>query len=178
MIVVIPFCERDWHLAVQNLDFCLIKDKKAPPGADTALLSWDAATPHEAIEKVSERAHRYFTKVDTMTYPVPSTLGWPFAANKAWQAVAWDFFKKYPGQPWLWWEADATPLRENWLRDLLDAHTAGKKPFSGHVVQGMGHMNGVGIYPDNMHTYCSEVFMAARAAWDVTMGPTGKSVMQ
>jgi len=71
--------------------------------------------------------------------------------------------------PWLWLEPDAIPLKADWLDQLAREYQHRGKPFLGPIVQGRGHMNGVGIYPPDAALRCPRAMNAQHEAWDVVM---------
>ncbi len=75
-------------------------------------------------------------------------------------------------RPWLWLEPDAVVLRRDWLRVLEREYHHHQKPFFGPIVQGMGHMNGVGIYPANAQQKLKRTLSGPTGvAWDSEMMP-------
>ena len=171
MLVVIPFCKKDWHLHRKNLDLCILFDGKvdAGDGIEGAVLCWDDHTPEEGIKAIRERAKKYFKVVVEKPQKMPAEIqGWPWAPNNFFQKICFEMQRMPGNRPWFYWEADATPLRPNWLKDLADEYQKGGKPFMGHIVEGMGHFNGVAVYPANALQFAPSIGMANRhTAWDV-----------
>lgn len=87
------------------------------------------------------------------TDPIAPGLQWPLPQNLVWQQAArWidSHRTEFKERAWLWWEADATPLRPGWLSTLSDAYRKTRKLFAGvPCLHGNDtpYMNGVGIYP-------------------------------
>ena len=143
MIVVIPCCKKDVHLAVANLAFAIHLDKTS---SLKALIAHESDT---CIDPVMELAKKFFSGVETFSYdPWTGNTMWPFPQNYAWQEVARHIESKV-GQPWFWWEQDAIPLKPGWLDAIDEAYKAGERPFSGAVTSQMGtyYMAGVAVYP-------------------------------
>lgn len=134
-----------------------------------AVLSYDDHTPKQLVEAVKNAASQLFRITSDHRYDAPFETTWPMAPNHAWQQAAWNIHRNHPREFWFWWEADATPLRAGWLKDIEAAHLAGKNPFSGHIVQGMGHFNGVAVYPPNICDYAPNAMFCRAAAWDVVL---------
>lgn len=166
MIVVIPFCKKDGQLAVKNLEWALELDRKVN---FNALLAYDEKTPKEIVKRVTELARQLFRNINEYCYDSPHEESWPLAPNHAWQRVAWHFYNTPVKESWFWWEADAVPLRPRWLDDIFDAYTAGGRPFAGHVVEVMGHFNGVAVYPWNICDFASKALFCRAAAWDYVL---------
>lgn len=163
MIVVIPFFNKDAESVEKNLELALKLDSGLVPYR--CLLSYDQSTD---ASKVRHLAKTYFREVMELTYPVPPNPQWPNGPNHIWQQTATEIYIRYR-EPWFWWEPDAVPLKAGWLSELETEYSRAGKPFMGHIVEGMGHMNGVGIYPHNVVYYCPDALLATNAAWDVVM---------
>lgn len=170
MIVALPFCHKDEHLALLNLEWCLKLDGGQVPFE--CVLTVDDRTE---VDRVQELAGQYFQSVRVCRYPFWSgNPNWPAPHNHAWQQTARYFDSQPKGQPWLWWEADATPLAKGWLSTLQAAYEQGAKPFAGHWVTGNnGHayMNGVGIYPPQVNRFDTASYLAHQASFDIVLGP-------
>lgn len=170
MIVALPFCHKDEHLALLNLEWCLKLDGGQVPFE--CVLTVDDRTEPDAVQA---SAQQYFQSVRVCRYPFWSgNPNWPAPHNHAWQQTARYFDSQPKGQPWLWWEADATPLAKGWLTTLQTAYEQGAKPFAGHWVTGNnGHayMNGVGIYPPRVNRFDTASYLAHQASFDIVLGP-------
>jgi len=148
LLVVIPFCAKDAHLAKLNLELAEYLDGKAP---FDCLLTHDG-TAADLFPAIEEQASAAFRKVHVFEYsPWKGEHGWPIEANYAWQQTA-KFINRAPEgySGWLWWEADATPLVPGWLSVIDQAYRKGKQLFAGHAMKtaaGTPYMNGVGVYP-------------------------------
>jgi hypothetical protein len=105
-------------------------------------------------EKLAKAASQAFSSVSNHDY-VEWFSGntWPTAQNYIWQYVARyinSISSNFVSTGWLWWEADAVPIRKGWLATLTDSHERSKKLFTGHAVRNhtvQPYMNGVGIWP-------------------------------
>jgi hypothetical protein len=166
MILVLPFCAKDGKAALKNLLWIEELDGRLP---FDCVLSHDTETPVEIVRDMTIVANRVFRKTDVFWYPAPEKKYWPAAPNWAWQNVA-RYIEAVVKQPWLFLEADAVPIRKGWLQDIATEHERGGRPFSGHIVAGMGHMNGAGVYPPNVSAYSVGAFRTEETAWDVVLG--------
>jgi hypothetical protein len=120
--------------------------------------------------KISAAASKVFGSVSQFTYePFRGIRAWPQPNNWAWQEIA-RFMASHSKEAWYWWETDAVPLKAGWLDTLQAEYLKGGKPFMGHVVDKMGHMNGAAIYPANVGKFCINCFITREAAWDVILG--------
>lgn len=148
------------------------------------MLAWPEGTKlDEYIVKMREAASKVFARVHEFPYPEAIETTWPAGANWAWQSVArwvpmitnykgnpYPFEKVLPdGTPWLFLEADAVPLKRDWMQTLFDEYKRGGKPFMGHIVKDMGHMNGVAVYPNDVAKYARDAFHVVHSAWDVAL---------
>ena len=148
LIVAIPVCAKDHHLARHNLELCLTFNEGIVP--HHAIILHDGVGTAD-LESIRVAASKYFASVELHQYGYRGAPQWPQPQNYAWQAAARliegnaRYRELFVG--WLWWEADALPLKSGWLATLRKAYVACRKPFMGHIVDGSGHMNGVALYP-------------------------------
>lgn len=168
LTVVMPFYAGDAHSCIALLKWMIELDGKAPDDID-CIISYDDETPTGPKEEIASLAAQFFTEVRPFLYGAPPLRGWPAAPNWAWQQVASFMVERKPHRPWLWLEADATPIKQGWLTTIHEAHRMGGKPFAGHIVEGMGHMNGVGVYPWNVAEMSSRAMLARAAPFDVVL---------
>lgn len=162
MIVVIPVCRKDHALVLKNLAWL---DRLGAPYKRPALVAHDSSfDPGEVVEAVKKR----FSPVHVFRYSEwRGPPEWPYPQNWAWQMTA-KYVERAKLGPWLWWEADATPLRENWVTILADEYAQGGKAFMGYVVdEHDGHMNGVGVYPQEISKYVRDALIARQVPFDV-----------
>ncbi len=131
-----------------------------------AVLSFPSNLPAEA-NPVRDAASRVFRHVEHYSYRCPTNAGWPYGPNIAWQSTARHMAKG--ADPWLWLEADAIPLKADWLTRLNEAYERSGKAFMGAIVPHMGHCNGVAIYPQDTILRCPKAMVATTQAWDYVM---------
>ena len=84
MIVCVAFCSKDADLQRRNLEWALELDSNC---GREGVLSYDTATPRDAVAAIQVLAERYFTKVHHCCYSEPPVKGWPAACNWAWMAA-------------------------------------------------------------------------------------------
>jgi predicted GH43/DUF377 family glycosyl hydrolase len=166
MIAVLNISPKDWALAADNLEWSKKLDGGKIPY--DCLLAHDTSIEQHALATVEKAARQYFRNVELFCYAEPQETDWPMGANHAWQSCALHI-GQYINLPWFWWEADATPLKPGWLHDLHNAYTHGGKPFAGHIVPDMGHMNGVACYPPVVAKYCPKALYCRAAPFDVML---------
>lgn len=164
--VVFPFHNGDGALLVKMLEFSAWLCGQQP---FEACISYDHSASPQLVMRVKRAARSAFANVTEILYPVPEHRSWPYAANCAFQHAA-DFMSQADA-PWLWCEADAVPLTPDWLHVLDYEYRRRKKPFFGPIVPGMGHMNGVGIYPAQTPQFAPRAMQSQWGAWDSDMKP-------
>lgn len=133
------------------------------------LLSYDEDTDPRMVHSVFTLACRYFKNVEQFCYSPPPVPGWPAAPNWAWQSTARYMFQRTTKEPWFWVESDAIPIKPGWLNKIVGEFEASGKDFGGHVVETMGHMNGVGIYPWDVMARSDRAMLTRAAAWDYVL---------
>lgn len=167
MIVVLPFCEKDRHLAEKNLEWCVSLDG---PVDFKCLLSYERGTQ---AERVAELATLYFGAGNVTRFVYDRHIGeskWPQPQNYAFQSTARHIHANYKDS-WFWWESDAVPLKPGWIASLQSEYQAMGKPFMGSIVEGFGYMAGVAVYPWNLADFTERALLTRAAPWDVAMGP-------
>lgn len=170
MLLVPNISPKDTELAIKNLKWQKELDGKVD---FDCLLAYDEAVPKSAVEEARDIASSLYRKVSLFPYPTPQNQSWPAAPNYVWQSCARfiaHFHKKLGSQEWLFLEADAIPISKGWLKKLADSYKDGRRPFLGHVVDGMGHFNGVAVYPHDVARFAQEAMMISNVAWDVVLG--------
>ena len=120
--------------------------------------------------KFGAYGHCLFDCVYPFVCPEPPNKQWPYAPNFIFKTTA-NYIQEHFKGVWFWWEPDAIPLKRDWLTTLTQEMAKGNKPFMGHIVEGMGHMNGVGFYPAKLNLYYTYKNDQVTAAWDYEMTP-------
>lgn len=170
MLLVPNLSPKDYKLALASLRWQKELDSKVD---FDCLLAYDEAVPADAVEEARSIASSLYRKVSLFPYPTPESRGWPAAPNYVWQSCSRfiaHFAKKLGIQEWLFLEADAIPVSQGWLGKLAESYRKGCKPFMGHVVAGMGHFNGVAVYPNDVSKFVTNAMMISNVAWDVVLG--------
>lgn len=169
LLVVVHACFKDAALALRNLSLAIALDKST---THHALLAFDKSLDPAMAEKLFAECKAYFASTTRFVYdPWRGDQAWPTPQNNAWQTVARYVEGKYGGvnkspyDGWLWWEADAVPLKAGWVEAIAAAHKQGKQPFTGHLRENT-YMNGVGVWPIR----CSD-WLADNGAMTVRSAP-------
>lgn len=160
-VVVLPFCNLDALQLIKNL-----KWMKTLGSAKThdCLLSFDITTSGKIVMDAIHLAKEVFCAVQQTSYRVPHGTSFPQTA--AWQHAA--IVMQKHGRSWLWLEADAIPLKKQWLSVLQNVYDNCRMPFAGPVVQGAGHMNGTpSIFPANTPDLLPRTMSHTKNAFDV-----------
>lgn len=160
-VVVLPFCNLDVNQLIKNLDWM---KRLGMEKTHDCLLSFDRTTNPIAIRDVMARAREVFCSVQQTTYGVPH--GTRFPQTYAWQHAAKTMAKLY--RNWIWFEADAIPLKRTWLDVLQNVYDHCRMPFCGPMVQGAHHCNGTPtIYPANTPDLLPVTMSHTENAWDM-----------
>jgi hypothetical protein len=160
-VVVLPFCMLDVLQLIKNLKW--MKTMGMDKTHD-CLLSFDRSTNGQAVREAVHLAREVFCNVQQTSYNVPH--GTQFPQTAAWQHAA-RVMQKFD-RAWLWMEADAIPLRKNWLPVLQSVYDNCRMPFAGPVVQGAGHLNGTPtIFPANTPDLLPRTMSHTKNAFDM-----------
>jgi hypothetical protein len=160
-VVVLPFCNLDVLQLLKNLDWM---KRLGTPKTHDCLLSYDRSTNSQVVQQVLSKAREVFCNVQTTSYHVPH--GTRFPQTAAWQHAARTMQKLY--RHWLWMEADAIPLKRQWLEVLQNIYDNCRQPFAGPMVQGASHCNGTPtIYPANTPELLPRTMSHTENAWDM-----------
>jgi len=172
MFFVVPFCAKDEWLALRLMTYCRGLESRQP---------YNCLVVHDDLisgRAVVEAAREYFAEVKEFTYKHwTGKRDWPYPQNFQFQNAAAHIYRHAPlgREPWFWWEPDATPVKEGWMKALDDRHQEGRRPFAGHIVQGtpfpgrpaMRWMTGCGIYPWDTPVTSPQIMLALQYPWDV-----------
>jgi hypothetical protein len=166
IVVVFPVCTGDMHLALHHARWLRSMNRK---WGHKAVISFD--TTINLIHLMEMRNHllECFESVETFKYPIPPVGGWPHAPNWAWQRTAQEIARQ--DNAWLWMEADAVALVPDWIERIDDEYQGCGKSWMGSIVKGMGHMNGVGVYPSDACFRMPLAMASTNLAWDYVCRP-------
>lgn len=147
MILVLPYCSKDAAQAHDLLRW--IGDLGGCKGHE-CLLVIDAAVGWDNAVKARDLAAPSFDKVSCVSNPAP-VEGWIPGSCSLFRCAA----ERCAGQPFMWIEPDAVPLKKGWLDDLANAYVTCGKPFMGSLVKHSNpswpnpYFEGCGIYPSD-----------------------------
>lgn len=161
-VVTIPFCNQDGSIQLKNVKWMSTLQQ---PKTHDAILSYEQGCAAGLVDSIRAHAIPVFKSVSEFSYPRSPNHIWPQAPNHAFQHLAMYMYEQVK-RPWLFLEYDEIPVASDWLIQLQDEYYKCKKPFMGHQVEMLGHMNGGGIYPYNFPEYSPKGMMADTLAWD------------
>lgn len=160
-VVVLPFCMMDVLQLIKNLGW--MKTLGTAKTHD-CLLSFDRTVNQQAVQQVKTLAKEVFCNVQQTTYNVPH--GTSFPQTFAWQHAA--IVMQKLDRSWLWMEADAIPLKKQWLSVLQNVYDNCRMPFAGPIVGKGMHMNGTpSIFPANTPQLLPRTMSHTNNAFDV-----------
>lgn len=151
--IVLPYCERDHHLALKVIDWCRELDGRQER---EIILATDKIIPPFIDKMVKDAAGKAFTKVSVLHIP-PSYAKWPGCNNHVWVSIARHVAGLSP-KPWLLLETDMVPCKSGWVQALEEEYTKAQQPFMGAWVEYYDILNGGAVYPHNVEQWCPSYF--------------------
>lgn len=182
LLCVIGYCRKDAAAALELLKWI---DELGGCQLHHCLLVVDSKVdgPQRVFIKMS--AENSFASVEEIEFQEPAppkVLRWPlwrYFANQMWLRAAWHVSENCR-LPWLWLEADATPMRAGWLDTITNSYYAQPKLFHGPIILAganrpahwpAAHMAGVAVYPPRAG-YILKDFCGGEHTWDLGAGDT------
>ena len=165
LVVMMPVCKSDWHLAVRVLAWMKMIHRRAD-GYDLVLVCSARLTDEERAALTEQfPSARVFNPqgVDETSY---------FTAPNFMVKAALELMESdYPGRPMLWMEADCVPMRAGWVQGIEAEYKACGKPFLGDHVLGVEvpHLTGVAVYPPDWRAKAPSLATAIKKpdwGWD------------
>lgn len=156
LVVVLPVARFDYNLALKWLAWAAALAGKST-GSHYHLLVW--ATPELTDEQFKELEIQ--AKAITEFAMVVSNVGlveqgYFGTCNLVFRSALEYCEKHFPGQPILWAEADAIPLRPSWAAEILDEYRTCLRPFMGDFYRNpasIPHMTGNAVFHPNWRKY-------------------------
>ena len=169
MIVAIPFCSVDAPDALALLEWIEVLGGVRE---HTCLLTLDAAVQWSTASAIAAAAQKSFGNVRIVSTEEP-VEGWPAGPNALWLEAA--RFAQEQGQPFLWLEPDAIPLKPDWMTKLAAAYALlSPSCFMGHLYKTNSEkfppvvMSGIAIYPPGaIHLVEPHLSTVPQRAWDI-----------
>lgn len=147
LLVAFPFCAKDVARLHDLLQWCFELSGRVNY---EALLVADPATPWDDGVKALHLAEKAFQRVDICSLPT-HVEGWIPGSNALFRLAAEKACERKT--PFVFVEADAVPLKPDWLDQLADAYQRSGKPFMGVLISHQRpnlpspYLEGVAIYP-------------------------------
>ena len=171
LVVVIPFCKKDELLALDLVSWIVEMGLKLDRHC---VLHFDGSVSMELVARITGLSNQAFSNVHHSRYPIPTHpyIGWPAACNFTFQRAV-EFMERFGKNSWLWLEPDAIPVCRDWLTAIEDEYEIGGQPFMGTMIpgDGMGHMNGVAVYPWNTQEWAPCIMGFVAQPWDQASKP-------
>lgn len=162
MLLVFPVSKADLHLATLLAGHL---EALGGLGRHKLLLVGTLQTKEEAAA-LRDRLAPLFAEAALFVPSSECELGWPQSANHLWSRTV--SYLQHTGnqEAWYWFEADNTPIREDWLDAIEEEYNQSGKPYLGAVqvtrmldratgqfVKAEGeHVIGTGVYPRDFST--------------------------
>lgn len=164
IVVVFPVCAKDIDQAIAHAKWL---QKQGVKWGNLAVVASDTECPNDKRTELVATLVNLFQGLSVFIYPTPQDKTYPGVANYAFARVA--EYMANGTAPWLWLEADAVILRSDWLDVLQKEYDACGKRFMGPIVSGMGHCNGVAVYPPDVVHRIPNALRQSKAAFDFAM---------
>jgi hypothetical protein len=156
MLLVFPVSQPDADLALKLAEWI---SELGNVAAHECLVVSPPNTAQIA-ERIASVLRPHFKMVHLFATEKNHDIGWPSSPNYMFLSACNYLVQKNNQQPWFWFEADNTPLHENWLNDVVTEYNLSGKPYLGVVEFGrmkdpktgemvksdVPHMNGSGVY--------------------------------
>lgn len=142
MLLVVPLSRSDKNLA-ENA-------KKAfdlfSPGGGHSLLVVGSPNVTSELHDLSSSLSRHFNETNIHIFDNDSFYGWPSACNYYFLQACYHMVGS--GVPWLWYELDCTPVKENWLSAIHQEYGPGAD-FMGCLERSYVGFNGTLLEADD-----------------------------
>lgn len=150
IVVCLPVSSPDYHLAMKLLRWCIALRKKETELYDLMVVC-AASLPKNNVMQLEElcaTTPRFIVRQVLEVYEHPE-LGYASCANHLFRSTLEMAEKEYPGRPPLWMEADCTPIRSGWVKEIDEEYAACGKPIMGdfHPSGEHSHITGNSVYP-------------------------------
>jgi hypothetical protein len=129
MLLVLPVSQADLNLATKLAGHLALlgnleRHRLLMVGAYNTFA--DAAALKEQLAPLFASAELYVPESEC-------EIGWPQSANHLWARTVRHLQRTGNQEPWYWFEADNTPIREDWLDAVETEYNQAAKPFLGAV---------------------------------------------
>lgn len=161
MLLVIPFCQADYKLALSLAKYL---QYLGPYKQHDLLLACPGNLSTQLDEMQSAIADQ-FARVHVFT--TKSNGAWPQGANAMFHAIAHHVSSRIDCKSWYLYEPDCTPIKPGWLNSLAVEYDRTNRPFMGCIqptywkrkddsfYQDGSNLAGSAIYPKNVSDFSS-----------------------
>jgi hypothetical protein len=161
MLLVLPFCQTDYKLAVSLAKYL----QYLGPYKQHDLLLACPGNLSDQLDEIQSSIGDQFARVST--YTLKSNGAWPQGANNMFHSIAYHILTKIDCKCWYLYEPDCTPIKPGWLNTLASEYERTHRPFMGCVQptywkrkDGTFYQDGVNlagsaIYPRDVSAYSS-----------------------
>jgi hypothetical protein len=129
MLLVLPVSQADLNLATKLAGHIALLGNLA---RHRLLVVGTLMTKDEA-GVLKDQLAPSFAGADLFIPDSECELGWPQSANHLWARTVRHLQRTGNQEPWYWFEADNTPIREDWLDAVETEYNQAAKPFLGAV---------------------------------------------
>jgi len=129
MLLVLPVSQADLNLATKLAGHIALLGNLA---RHRLLVVGTLMTKDEA-GVLKDQLAPSFAATDLFIPDSECELGWPQSANHLWARTVRHLQRTGNQDPWYWFEADNTPIREDWLDAVETEYNQAGKPFLGAV---------------------------------------------
>lgn len=164
MKIIIPVSETDEPLIK---DFCNVVKYLGPYKSHNLLVVCRPSDSKFGLQ-VLMSLKNLFGSFDFHIFDEDGERGWPSGPNFYWYNTIKHLILSGNQDPWLWLEADMTPLKLGWIDTLENEYKNCGKPcmgwvedtttvtkYSRKIVKLTKHLVGAAIYPPNLNKFCS-----------------------
>ncbi len=146
IVVVLPVCKPDFHLAVKWINWVIALN--CPPF--TLIVFCAASMEREHVIRLMSMVKGSLlvsVQVNPNLYE-RHDLGYAACANNEFRSALEMTEQLYPGRPTLWCEPDCIPIRRTWVNEIDAEYVACEKPFMGdfHAAGAIPHLTGNACY--------------------------------
>lgn len=140
---------------------------------DTVLI-YEKDVDSRLVAEIEEWSKRAFGPLQTHIQIGKLGVPWPGGPNYTFAELCKHMWNRKPERPWLLLEPDMLPLQRPWLKTLEEEYLEARRPFMGAWVEHYDLMNGGGVYPPDVLSWCPEFFATdplLQPAYDCVIAP-------
>jgi hypothetical protein len=169
MIAAIGISQRDFQLALKWLKWVAALHKREPMPCPLVAFGVRSLSPEQFAQLRNAASD---APIQWAWCQDEDESGYPKSASHLFLRTLTYCEERYPGEPVLWVEADAIPMRPSWLAEIAKEYAECGRPFLGVIVRGHGHdhLSGCSVYPPDWRAK-APMLAAVLGAPDIFWGP-------